>query len=51
MYYAHHTTLLWPEFIAEGRAGQNFYISCALSLVEVDKLSQKISEMDASSSC
>ena len=44
MYYAYHTTLSWPEFVAEGMAGLSFCTRCALLIDEVDELSHKISE-------
>ena len=40
----YHTTLLWSEFVAERMAGLNLFVSCALSIDEFNKLSQKVNE-------
>ena len=47
MDYAYHTTLLWPSFVTEGTGGLSFCARCALSIDELDKISHKVSEIDA----
>ena len=39
-----YNVILCPKFVSEGKAGLNFCAHCALSIDEVDEISQKINE-------